>query len=175
MKSNLRASIGLLALFGCALCAASELVPGILPSSFGPEVDRDVRTVREATNAFHSLDRALAAGYSQETGCMEKPSEGGMGYHFTKAELRDDVLEVGKPEVLVYEKRADGSFKLNGVEYIVPISAWKRSEPPVIMGQQMKRFERAGIWYLHAWVWEHSPSGLFADWNPRVKCTTESP
>jgi hypothetical protein len=36
-------------------------------------------------------------------------------------------------------------------------------------GAAMKRFDRAGFFCLHAWIWEHSPSGLFSDWNPRVK------
>ena len=174
MKSNLRAGTGLL-LFSFALCVGADEVPEILPTGFGAQVDRDVQAVREATAPFHSLERALAAGYTQETDCMEKPGEGGMGYHFTKGELRDGTVEVEKPEVLVYEKRTDGSFKLNGVEYIVPISAWKSSDPPTVMGQPMKRFERAGFFYLHVWSWEHSPSGLFADWNPRVKCAKASP
>jgi hypothetical protein len=171
MKTIVRAGAGCVLLLGSALSVAADKVPGILPSGFGDAVDRDVKTVRDATAPFHSVDKAAAAGYTQETDCVAKPPEGGMGYHFTKRELRDATLEVAKPEVLVYEKRADGSFKLNGVEYIVPIDAWKSSEPPSVMGQKMKRFDRAGIWYLHVWIWEQSPSGIFADWNPRVKCS----
>jgi hypothetical protein len=114
------------------ICIGSEPVAGILPSGFGEEVDGAVEKLRKATAAFHSVDRAVAAGYTQETDCVEKPPEGGMGYHFSKAELRDGVLEVEKPEVLVYEKRADGSFKLNGVEYIVPLHSWKQNAPPTI-------------------------------------------
>jgi hypothetical protein len=174
MRSDVKTGVGLMLLLTSGLCIGSDVAPGILPSGFGAMVDRDVKAVRDATAEFHSVDRALAAGYAQETGCMEKPPEGGMGYHFTKRELRDGTLEVDKPEVLVYEKRADGSFKLNGVEYIVPIAAWKGSTPPTIMGQPLKRFDRGGFFYLHAWIWEHSPSGLFADWNPRVKCKTAS-
>jgi hypothetical protein len=170
MNSNLRVGTGVFLLMSSALCAGSEIVPGILPSGFGDAVDRDVKAVREATAVFASADAAQAAGYKQETQCMDNPPEGAMGYHFTKQDLRDGVLEVDKPEVLVYEKRADGSFKLNGVEYIVPIAAWKQTTPPTIMGQPLKKFERGGFWYLHAWIWEHSPSGLFSDWNPRVKC-----
>jgi hypothetical protein len=170
MNAIVRAGAGGVLLLSAALWAGAETVPGILPSGFGDAVDRDVKAVRDATASFHSIDRAQAAGYTQETDCMEKPPEGGMGYHFTRRELRDGILEVDKPEVLVYEKRVDGSFKLNGVEYIVPIDAWQSSEPPTIMGQPMKRFDRAGFYYLHAWIWEHSPSGIFADWNPRVKC-----
>ena len=96
-----------------------------------------------------------------------------MGYHFTKAELRDGTVELEKPEVLVYGKLPDGSFKLNGVEYIVPIESWPNAEPPRVMGQPLKRFDQGGFWYLHVWIWEPSPSGLFADWNPRVKCPTQ--
>jgi hypothetical protein len=124
---------------------------------------------REATASFRSVDAALAAGYEQEAECVERQPEGAMGYHFTKRELRDGTIDVARPEVLVDEKLADGSFKLNGIEYIVPLDVWKHSDPPTVMGQAMKRFDRAGFFCLHAWIWEHSPSGLFSDWNPRVK------
>jgi len=153
---------------------AGEDPRGVLPSGLGDEIDRAVAEVREATAPFRSIDAALAAGYEQETDCVEKPEVGGMGYHFTNAELRDGVVELRKPEVLVYGKRADGSFQLNGVEYIVPTKSWTRSDPPVVLGRPMKRFDPAGIWYLHMWIWEPSPSGLFADWNPRVKCPPKS-
>jgi hypothetical protein len=93
-----------------------------------------------------------------------------MGFHFQNNTLLDATLDVEKPEVLVYEKMADGTFKLNGVEYLVPIAAWKREEAPTIMGQKLKRADSLGIWYLHVWIWEPSPPGIFADWNPRVKC-----
>lgn len=172
MKDLLRTTGALILLHISALCAAEETVPAILPTGFGDAVDRDVQAVREATASFHSVDGALQAGYVQETECVEKPGEGGMGYHFTRRELRDGIVEVTRPEVLVYEKRTDGSFKLNGIEYIVPIDAWKEAAAPTVMGQPMKRFERAGFYYLHVWIWEHSPSGLFADWNPRVKCSS---
>jgi hypothetical protein len=39
-----------------------------------------------------------------------------------------------------------------------------------IMGQNLKRADSLGVWYLHVWIWEPNPSGLFADWNPLVKC-----
>jgi hypothetical protein len=161
-------------LLSSTLSIASDVVPEILPTTFGEAVDRDVKAVREATAAFRSVENAQAAGYEQETDCVEHPSEGAMGYHFTRRELRDGVVDVGKPEVLVYEKRPDGSFKLNGVEYLVPIDAWKQSEPPTVMGQPMKRFDRGGFYFLHAWIWGYNPSGLFADWNPRVKCKPAS-
>jgi hypothetical protein len=52
----------------------------------------------------------------------------------------------------------------------VPFGAWAGSEPPELFGQHFHRNEAFGIWALHVWVWRNNPSGLFADWNPRVSC-----
>lgn len=173
MRRNAQAGIVSAMLLAGVTCIAAD-APGVLPTAYGEDVDRAVERLRKATEPFRVVDQAQVAGYRQETGCVERQPEGAMGYHFTNASLRDGVVELEKPEVLVYGKRADGSFKLNGVEYIVPIDSWKLAEAPTIMGQPMKRFDRGGFWYLHVWIWEPSPSGLFADWNPRVKCPNES-
>jgi hypothetical protein len=144
--------------------------PGILPSGLGDSVDREVARVRTATARFKSAQAAEAAGYARVTDCVEHQPDGAMGYHFQNNALLDTTLDVDRPEVLVYERQPDGGFKLNGVEFLVPIAAWTAPDPPRIMGQALKRADRLGIWYLHVWTWEPSPSGLFADWNPRVKC-----
>ena len=159
----------------CSLAAQSkpnEIKPvdGILPSGSGESVDRDVERARTATARFKLAKNAIASGYMEAADCVANPPQGAMGYHFMRDSLYDSKLEVEKPEILVYEKMADGSFKLNGIEYIVPIPDWKRDEPPTIMGQKLKRAPKLGIWYLHVWIWEPNPSGIFADWNPRVKC-----
>jgi hypothetical protein len=143
---------------------------GILPSGMGSAVDHDVMKVREATARFKTTEAAEAAGYKRVTDCVEHQPAGAMGYHFQNNSLLDTKLDLEHPEVLVYEKKADGTFKLNGVEFLVPISAWTAAEPPRIMGQSLKKADRLGIWYLHVWTWDASPSGLFADWNPNVKC-----
>ena len=144
--------------------------PGVLPSGLGDAVDRDVAKVRDATARFKTAEAAEAAGYQRVTDCVEYQPAGAMGYHFENKALLDTTLDLDHPEVLVYEKKPDGAFKLNGVEFLVPISAWTAAEPPRIMGQALKKADRLGIWYLHVWTWEPSPSGLFADWNPNVKC-----
>jgi hypothetical protein len=162
---------------GMAASGAAQMQPakptvvlGIIPSGFGDAVDRDVARARAATERFKTVETAIAAGYPRTTDCVEHQPHGAMGFHFQNNSLLDTKLDVEKPEVLVYEKMADGTFKLNGVEYLVPISAWTSAEPPTIMGQQLKRAEKLGIWYLHVWIWEASPSGIFSDWNPRVRC-----
>jgi hypothetical protein len=153
---------------------ALDPVPGIIPSGFGEAVDRDIASVRKATERFKNADAATAAGYPRHSDCIANPPQGAMGFHFQNAGLLDAKLEVDKPEILVYEKKPDGSFQLNGVEYIVPISAWSKDEPPTIMGQKLKRVDQLGIYYLHVWIWKASPTGVFADWNPDVKCESKS-
>jgi hypothetical protein len=150
--------------------AAAMATRPILPTGLGEAIDRDVARLNAATERFKTSSVAVAAGYAPTERCVEHQPHGAMGYHFGNQALHDATLEVDKPEVLVYERRPDGSFKLNGVEYIVPIPAWTKTEPPTIMGQALKKADSLGIWYLHVWNFEYSPSGLFADWNPRVKC-----
>jgi hypothetical protein len=148
----------------------------IVPTKFGEAIDRDVMAVRAATEPFKVLDNAVGAGYERQVAqCVENPPQGGMGFHHKNSALRDAKLEIDKPEILLYARTPDGQYKLVGVEYIVPISAWSRTEPPTILGQSLRRSDTLGVWYLHVWIWEPNPSGLFADWNPRVKCLTNNP
>jgi len=171
---------GVLVLTGALTCTAvaqapptvKAQAPDVLPSGLGDAVDRDVARARAATARFKSSGDVEAAGYKRVTDCVEHQPAGAMGYHFQNNTLLDTTLDVEQPEVLVYERKADGAFTLNGVEYLAPIAAWTATEPPRIMGQALKRADSLGIWYLHVWTWEPSPSGLFADWNPRVKCGT---
>lgn len=151
------------------LDTTSETTQSMAP----PEaIEREVARVRAATAPFKSLDRAVAAGYRRDGGaCVDNPPHGAMGYHHRNDALLDDRVEVERPEMLVYERLPNGGYRLNGVEYIVPFSARpETSEPPTAMGQALKPFPSLRIWYLHVWVWTENPSGLFADWNPRVKC-----
>ena len=148
--------------------------PGILPSGYSDAVDRDVMKVREATAKFKTTEAAEAAGYKRVTDCVEYKPHGAMGYHYQNNALLDTTLDLEHPEVLVYEKMADGSFQLNGVEFLVPISAWKSPEPPRIMGQALTKADPIGFWFLHVWTWKPSPTGLFAPWNPDVKCEAAS-
>jgi hypothetical protein len=71
-----------------------------------------------------TTEAAEAAGYKRVTDCVEHQPAGAMGYHFENKSLLDTTLDLDHPEVLVYEKKPDGAFKLNGVEFLVPISAW---------------------------------------------------
>ena len=143
---------------------------GMLPSGYGEAVDRGVMTIRDVTAKFKTIEVAEAAGYKRVTDCVEHQPAGAMGYHFQNNDLLDTTLDPQHPEVLVYEKMPDGTFQLNGVEFLVPIPAWKSTEPPRVMGQALTKVDAIGLWFLHVWAWKPNPSGLFAPWNPNVKC-----
>ena len=108
-----------------ALAKDTHEASGILPSGYGEAVDRGIITIRNVTAKFKTIEAAEAAGYKRATGCVEQQPAGAMGYHFQNNALLDTTLEPEHPEVLVYEKMPDGTFQLNGVEFLVPISAWK--------------------------------------------------
>ena len=131
-----------------------------------------MQQVRAATAAFVSLDSAVAAGYAPTVErCYAHPQHGAMGYHHTNRALMDATVEVERPEILLYERLDDGRYVLNGVEYIVPYTRWSRdSAPPTVLGQLLKREDYLRLWYLHMWVWRENTAGLFADWNPAVRC-----
>jgi hypothetical protein len=158
-----------------ATALAALLVPAALTAQSAPpggssDLDLQLARIRAATDAFHDTAAARAAGYPSTEHCMESAA-GGMGHHFMNRSLLDDRLEVERPEILVYAPTKAGSLKLAGVEYVVPYSAWDRTEPPRILGHDLKRSDELGIWYVHVWVWEENAKGLFADWNPAVKCS----
>ncbi len=85
-------------------------------------------------------------------------------------EYVDSRVEVERPEILLHERRGDGQYALNGVEYIIRYRLWPRdSVAPTIMGETIKQEDELRPWYQHMWIWKENPSGLFADWNPKVK------
>lgn len=161
---------------GCASTRNEAATHQHAPSGagYGIEAEFGVQRVRAATAAFVSLDSAVAAGYAPTVArCIAHPEHGAMGFHHVNRALMDAQLEVERPEILVYERLADGGYVLNGVEYIVPYSRWSRdSAPPTVLGQHLKRADELQLWYLHMWVWRENPAGLFADWNPAVHCPT---
>lgn len=141
-------------------------------AGFPANVERDITTLRTATNPFHDLAAAQAAGYPTTTpGCVADSTMGGMGRHYLDRKIFDDTLDIRHPEMVIYAPDGGGKFKLVGVEYAVPFSLRpSTATPPRLFGQEFRRHEQFKYWYLHVWAWEKNPAGLFADWNPLVKC-----
>ncbi len=130
---------------------------------------------------------------------MGRPAElGAMGVHYFKPDVlgitgppNPKVSGTGThtdfltPAILIYEPQANGSFELVAVENLAFADAWKaagKSEPPSFHGvaynymtddptttaddahQFAPHFDR------HVWIYRENPSGVFAQFNPRVSC-----
>ena len=165
-----------------AAFAVTNLV-GWGPAAAAPDdAGRDLQELRTATAPFHDVDEALAAGWAVEPMCMDYPDgfhgepPGTMGHHFYNVDALTDggLLDPAEPELLLYEKRADGSWRFNAVEYVVPARDLPgTAKPPVLFGQQFRFYPEigsAGIWGLHVWIWRHNPRGMYVNLNPNVSC-----
>jgi hypothetical protein len=149
----------------------------VQPKVVAPDPVADgLRQLRAATRPFQSLDSAVAAGYPRTVAdCLIHEHHGAMGFHHVNRANLDAVVDVARPEILLYERLADGRYRLNGVEFIVPYRAWPRdSVAPTLMGRSMKREDNLKFWFTHVWAWTDNPDGVFADFHPAVACPADN-
>jgi hypothetical protein len=138
----------------------------------------ELAAIRAATATYHQVDDALADGYDLMAPldiCIQHQPDGAMGYHYFNQELMaDPTVDPLHPEAMVYEPLPGGGRRLVAVEWIVPSEVWAQTgntEPPELLGMPLHILNPVLGWYIiHAWVWKPNPSGMFADWNPRVPC-----
>jgi hypothetical protein len=137
-------------------------------------VERQLQTARFATGAYFSEKLAPKAGYQRTDECVSS-SEGGMGYHYLNPDHIGST-HPGKPAAVLYEPGKKGKRNMVAAEYIVRDADQKPAtvERHRAFGQRLKGplfLPQLGWHYaLHVWLWKDNPSGLFADWNPRVHC-----
>ncbi|MDX8538036.1 hypothetical protein RFM23_10420 [Mesorhizobium abyssinicae] len=126
--------------------------------------------VRAADSRFEDVAVAKAEGYAPIP-CASGITGGAMGIHYVNAAyLKDDAVDVARPEAVMYEPVADGTLRLIAVEYIT-------AKGPASLEGQLFNFNSApnryglGAFYeLHVWAWKQNPTGTFADMNPNVSC-----
>ena len=123
---------------------------------------------RRATAAYHDVHKAEAAHYEKFLDCFGDPEKGGMGQHYVNGRLVDGTLDPAAPEALVYEMAPSG-LRLVAVEYLIEYKFAPREGPaPRLFGTEFHPKDEIGVWALHAWIWRPNPSGMHADYNPRV-------
>ena len=141
--------------------------------------------IRAATAPYHSLAAAQNAGWNSlfvdQNGltCIEDtdtPSMGGMGYHWVNA-ANIGSTDPTQPAAMIYAPTAGGGVRFAGMEYLVPDVPTGTVEQPFLNGQGFmytppgNRFlGDVGFWSLHVWAWDHSPSGTYEMWNPKISC-----
>lgn len=154
-------SVQRLALFSFfAMTAASAL------GADSPLADK----VRTANDQFKDVAVAVAEGYGPIP-CASGVQGGAMGIHYVNGNLlKDGMIDIAKPEAVMYEPMPDGSMALVAVEYI-------DFKGPASLEGQLFSFNSAPNRYgldpfyeLHVWAWKPNPTGTFADNNPDVSC-----
>ncbi|MEO8578002.1 MAG: hypothetical protein ABI556_14935 [Gemmatimonadales bacterium] len=167
--------------------------------TYTAEVNAGLAQIRQVTAGFHDFEKAQEAGYTTWSPNPFAPgatcpsnSEGNMGYHLVNVPLRggagnpaagDATIDLLQPEMLLYEKKPNGTMRLVGVEYIVFKAAWEAANgigapPPEILGQPLLEGSHTfpggtgsiPHYELHVWVWSRNSLGMFYPWNPDVSC-----
>ena len=159
------------------LTTVAALTVIALGGAIGAQAKQDtLRTVHSVTARFNSIQQATKAGYVPFYICAEQPGVGTMGQHYVNFDLvGDPTVDPLKPEALVYEPQANGTFKLVALE-------WVRVGPPeatapTVLGHDMlyqpapNRYGiEPGFYERHYWLYKTNPLGAFEDWNPTVSC-----
>ena len=175
MRFSFLGAVALVAIRAPAIAAQMDMKAAPAspdPAAYGPAVKDAYDRIRTATAPYKDLAAAVTAGYAATVAdCLADPEHGAMGYHHINRAFVDKTLDVTHPEILLYERREDGSYALNGVEFIVPYRVWPAdSVPPRLMGRDLQRSDDLKLWYMHMWVWKPNAAGLFANWNQAAAC-----
>lgn len=153
---------------GTGTDAASPYRAPLSAKGADAQENKDLAALRAATEKFHKIEVAAQAGWNEQVppGCFTS-AEGSMGFHFRNL-ANVGTLDPTAPQFVMYEPQKDGSMRLVGVEFIA-LGA-PTDTPPVLFGQPFQWNSTFGIWALHVWAWRDNPSGLYANWNPKVSC-----
>jgi len=112
---------------------------------------------------------ALANGYRRFGPCISSP-QGAIGLHYVNRRLFASVAIIPRqPEAIVYMPRPGGGLRLGAVAY-----AKVGGDRPRLWGVPFKGpMIEAGMpkhYDLHVWIWQPNPRGLFAQFNPSIRC-----
>jgi len=151
-------------------CLVFLSLPAAGSAAAGPSANPLEDHVRNATSRFKDVSVAVAEGYTPIP-CVSGGDGGAMGVHYVNAAyLKDDAIDINKPEAVMYEPLPGGKLALVGVEYIT------MKGPASLEGHLFSYFgtpNRYGLgayYELHVWAFKPNPKGSFVDMNPNVSC-----
>lgn len=137
--------------------------------------------IRKHTQQFRDVQTAIDAGYIPTDVCVADPAVGGMGYHYVHpVYVGDDVIDITKPEVLVYHDGPNGELRLGAVEWLrfdADQDLNTDDDRPFLFGRYpfdgpMEGHEPGMPRHfdLHVWLYRHNPAGELIGFNPSVSC-----
>lgn len=161
--------------------------------------DQALQQLARQLEPFKSVTYAESQGYIRASACETHPTLGAMGHHYVNPRLlgltapvngrvngTGTYTGVNPPPILLYAPDGQSGLKLIGIELLVFAEAWhtENKQPPKYRGREYNYMadnpatpqdEAHGFmphYDLHIWLYEHNPSGLYAQWNPAVSCGT---
>ncbi len=159
--------------------------------------DLAVQELARKLEPYKNVTYAQSQGYRQASGCEAHPTFGTMGFHYVRPDLLGITAPVNgrvngtgtytganPPAILLYIPDGQGGLRLAGVEFLVFAAAWDaaNNHPPMYRGRAYNYMidnpntpqdEAHGFmphYDLHLWLFDHNPSGLYAQWNPAISC-----
>lgn len=149
---------------GKAMFVAHAAHTGVMPDN--PLANK----VREVNARFADVNVATAEGYAPIP-CVSGVEGGAMGIHYVNGALIEDgLVDIGKPEAVMYEPQADGTMQLVAVEYITTKGPANLDGHLFSFTNSPNRYGLPPFYELHVWAWRANPTGTFADMNPNVSC-----
>lgn len=166
--------------------------------------DQALQQLARQLEPYKDVTYALSNGYRLgNPHCESRPGLGAMGYHYINPQLLGLTQPVGgrvngtgtytgvnPPAILLYvdDAAATGGKRLVGIELLVFAEAWHATNkmPPKYRGREFEYMADNPAtlqdeahnfmphYDLHIWLFEHNPSGLYAQWNPALSCTSAS-
>jgi hypothetical protein len=132
-------------------------------------------SVRAANDRFRDVSVAVAEGYAPIP-CASGIDGGAMGIHYVNpGYLKEDAIDLARPEAVMYEPAADGTLTLIAVEYITSKGPAELQGHLFSFTGAPNRYGLGPFYELHVWAWKANPTGTFADMNPDVSCDAAKP
>ncbi|MFD0148316.1 hypothetical protein ACWGQ4_25580 [Streptomyces sp. NPDC055721] len=164
----LTAALGLTALASTALAAGPA-------HADDASVARDLAKAYAATATFAYEPLAVKAGFLKTDMCVSDPALGGMGYHYVNP-ANIGSTDPSRPAAVLFEDGKDGKRHLVAVEWVVlevgqpaPVMFGRKFDGPNVIPGVGSTYDR------HVWLYKKNPAGLFARYNPKVKCPAGTP
>lgn len=136
----------------------------------GPSPEEEAEQHREAIASYADVASATEDGYQLSMPYLSTDA-GVQGLPLVNVEA--PMLEPERPNVLLYDLGADGTFELVAAKWYV--STEEADEPPSLFGRTFDGpFEGRALFVpehygLTAWLFEENPDGLFAEANAEVE------
>jgi hypothetical protein len=126
--------------------------------------------VREATARLQDVKIAIAEGYTPIP-CVSGVDGGAMGVHYVNVQyIKDEVIDIRRPQAVMYEPTSEGNLVPIGVEYISFKGPASLEGHLFAFNGAPNRYGLDPFYELHVWAWRPNPHGMFTDMNPNVTC-----